>query len=264
MNKLKTSDINLANYEAVYDYIQDKPINPKATAMARLIVSKIYKPTVTMSDSTREHIEVQLEHGIPMLFASNHVRYIDHLVGFSALDNTFDGVGDTNILGKAEYLQSLIKRMLSEPFGTLPVWREKDLPIGEEQEHMEYFKKAGLRLINVAVKKAKNGNNIFGFPEGTRNDNPYRLLKVEKGMAKMAYKLWVEENIDVSMIPTGTYYDLSQPLSNWRHPNVHFGEPITRSENPRENSISAINSRLTKGLQESVDEARRASIKIAA
>lgn len=272
MSKLRTKDITLENHTRVYEHIAEVDIWPKTTKLARFVVSQLYRPSVHMQDDTRQFITEQIRNNRPLLFTPNHVQYIDHLVGFSALDSQFD-FGDTNILGKVAYFQSPVARALSEPFGTLPVWRKKDLPSDPSATEMRQFAEAGIELIDVVVDKMAQGNNVFGFPEGTRNDKDrfdennedkwLSVMKLQQGIAKIAFNAWTKQDIPISIVPMGIYYDYDvHGSSKWRHPVVYISEPIVKDENDAHaNSIAAITKRMQARIQESVLEAKYTSIK---
>ena len=243
MNRLKTSDITAANHVEVYDYYQSTKQHKVLPIVADHITAAIFHPEVVVPETTEEYIHQRFESGQPLIMVANHVRYNDHNVVSSAIHQvpllSELIVGNTFIFAKAPYFQNTFSRWHNELSNVIPVFREVDIAKetgNKAVSKMEVGRPANA-LVDLSLKRLALGQNLFLFPEGTRNRNNWgKLLPIEAGIGHIAFKAW-HRDLDVGIIPVGLAYDRSSRFDVLK-PVVQFGEPITKKSGMKPNLIT--------------------------
>lgn len=255
MNQLPTSEITSTNYEAVYEHYADAKLHKVMPFIADLVTSFIFHPEVVVPEETNNFIADSYKHRKPIIFVANHVQYHDHNVVSAAVHSVpilrKKVVGNTMIFAKAPYFQEPKSRWYNEMANVVPVFREIDIKqeTGNDNLGIEVGRAASV-LIGMTVKRIKKGQNLFLFPEGTRNRKDWeKVQSLEVGIGHIAFKAW-KAAIDVNILPIGIAYQDQTPASISK-PVIYFGDPIlSRKDKPRR-----ITTTVQSAIQESVDQA---------
>lgn len=255
MNQLPTSEIISSNYQAVYDHYTAEKLHKVMPFVADFVTSKIFHPDVIAPDETLQFISDSYQKHKPIILVANHVQYHDHNVASAAIHSLpllrKQVIGKTLVFAKAPYFQTPKSRWYNELSNVVPVFREVDIKqeTGSETLGIEVGRAASA-LIDMTVKRIKKGQNLFLFPEGTRNRQDWEKVQtLEAGVGHIAFKAWAN-GIDVSILPMGIAYKDHTPASIF-NPVVSFGEPIRR----RDDNQRRITATVQTAIQESVDQA---------
>ena len=255
MNKLPTPEITSDNYQNVYDYYASEKMHKIVPYIADLMTASIFHPEVVVPEETRDFITDSHRNRKPIILVANHVQYQDHNVVSAAIHGVpllrKMVVGNTLIFAKAPYFQEPKSRWYNELANVVPVFREIDIKheTGIDNPAMEVGRAASV-LLDMTVKRIAKGQNLFLFPEGTRNRKDWeKVQSLEAGIGHIAFKAW-HGAIDVNILPIGIAYHDQTPASIFK-PVVYFGDPIlSRKDKPR-----IVTATVQSAIQDSVDQA---------
>lgn len=251
MKKLQASEINLENYQEVYEYFVDfDPSKILVGATARGL-RMAYNPEVTLAKDKREEIDEHVEQGRPLIFASNHLRIDDQFVIGAAIQAIpiLRKARERGVFvpAKLDYFNggrlTTITKPFTEKLGGVPVFRAKDAT------NKALFRHATEAFLEMSAQKISHGQSMIIFPEGTRNrGDAHKILALKQGVAKIALRSYCL-GVSPLIVPTAVSYE--HALFGLRGPAVLFGEPITidGDETPAQ-----ITGQLHRNLQFSVDE----------
>jgi len=198
VNRLKTSNITAANHVEVYDYYLSTDMHKALPIVADHITAAIFHPEVVVPATTLEYIHQRYESGKPLIMVANHVRYNDHNVVSAAIRQvpllSELIVGNTFIFAKAPYFQKKLSRWHNELSNVIPVFREVDIAkeTGKKEVSLMEVGRPANALVDLSLKRLALGQNLFLFPEGTRNrDHWTKLLPWEPVSVILRSKLGI-------------------------------------------------------------------------
>ncbi len=111
----------------------------------------------------------KIQRGIPYVFISNHQSYLDIPVLVTVLKDF-----SPRFVAKSSLFKIPIFGPAMRAVAHVPIDRDNQ--------------KKGLRDLKKAIERAKRGESILIFPEGTRNPSPQRLLEFHTGAFILAIR----------------------------------------------------------------------------
>ena len=250
--ELSTSDINFPNYQQVYDYYAEKRLYSLRPLIADFVTSKIFSPEIEISKGTLEFIDIAHQQKTPLIITANHVQYHDHNVVSSAIHKipTLRNhiVAKTVILAKPEYFQDEKSRLKHEKSNVVPIFRTKDM--GQTVTNMELH--ASSEAANsMLLTRLSKGQNIFLFPESTRNNKDWqKLLQLGGQIGRLATGA-IEKDIEFGIINLGLAYKSQKKIDIFKA-QVTFSH-ITRDDLEELTGHHQIKNLIRNELQQCVD-----------
>lgn len=252
MNKLKSSDITLENYQEVYEYFTDYDPNITLVGVAARGLRMAYNPEVYTNNARLALITEHVNKERPLIFAGNHLRIDDQFVIGAAIQAIpiLRKARERGVFvpAKLDYFNGGKFTVLTKPFteklGGVPVFRGKDAA-----DNKIDFKHATEAFFEMSAQKISHGQSMIIFPEGTRNKgDARRLLALKQGAANIALRA-SELGTSPLIVPTAVSYE--HAIFGVRGPDVVFGDPlaVVGNETP-----AMLTGRLQTNLQHSVDE----------
>jgi 1-acyl-sn-glycerol-3-phosphate acyltransferase len=234
--------VDLDHYEAVYDYYERHEQNRAFARAAHLVLSRVYRTSITADDGVDEAIGAALRAGTRLVISPNHTTADDQYVIVSmvhAVEALHPLRGrafipaEPSLFSRPGWKGSLLRRAV-DGLGALPTFRLEDLRrrgIEVTPEIEERYRQAIVRASETQVAKLVAGHSMAGFWEGTRNRSDYRVVQpLRKGIAHTV--ITAAEQVPVALLPVGFSYggepaDYRRPvLPGRRTPLVHLGLPI--------------------------------------
>lgn len=203
-------EIDLRNYEDVYDYYATSRVKPVFNRAMFAISRLVYKPNVVLSDETRQRLQKQFKLGKGAILAVNHPSQHDPFVAAAAMrETTIPQFQQLMTLAKDSLFRGAT-RPLFEYTGCMPVFRHKSY-----DSNREAVMEASNRLFEVAVQHIQQGKTFAITPEGTPSKpDEFTQLKLESihaGIVRIVLQAGDENSFILSP----------------RHATVAFGEIIT-------------------------------------
>ncbi|MBS1848446.1 MAG: 1-acyl-sn-glycerol-3-phosphate acyltransferase [Actinobacteria bacterium] len=235
-------NVELSNYEAVYDYYETHRQNMAFARFAHFVLARVYRCDLTTDDGAPEAITDAIESGTRLIISPNHITADDQyvIVSFAEKLKALRPLrGRTFIpaepsLFRRRGRKGKMLRWAVDELGALPTFRLADL----ERRKIEItdaveadYRAATLRASEIQVNKLNAGEMMAGFWEGTRNRADHRIVQpLKKGMAYTA--IAAATTAAVAVLPVGLYYgsepeDYAKPVLEGKHrPHVHVGTPL--------------------------------------
>lgn len=245
--------VSVENYKAVYDFYKEHRPGRASAWMLNHALGIAFAPRVRYARGADDAIAQIFKEGGSIVIASNHVKGVDPCViaSLSAREEPFAGLlGNAFIPSKSPIQQVPVVRHLVDGLGAIPVFREKDLKDGDDEEARRKLRSATLGLVSTCVAKLNAGESMGVFPEGERNrTDPTKVQPLQTGIGIMVCR--VTEVPQPPLVPIGIRYD--EGAGGIRQPVVFVGHPSVEPFNSRRE----VSQWLPEQMQVSLDAAHR-------
>jgi hypothetical protein len=254
---VKKPDIELANFEAVYNFSENFRPNPLIAWLGHKGMNAYAPADLGFEGSAEAEIDELFESGTRMLLSMTHSSESDQYSVISGVEESETlrrlrghahipakesvfhmGSIDKPVIGRI--VNPLLNRTVRfgvYHMGAIPTFRRKDVfgegnvIVDQDRELLNLQTAASQRLLDLRVKLIRNGNHEGSFDEGTRNQvNWRRVQPLKRGRVDLINSLG--EDVPIAILPIGLYYPEKQVgeskiKRDYRHPAVHIGRPIT-------------------------------------
>lgn len=239
---MKRPEADLANFESVYRYYATHEQNIVFARFMHWAFARVFRLDLSTGDGVEDAIEEALASGTRLIISPNHITGDDQYVIVAMAQrlavlhplrgNTFIPA-EPSLFIRPGITGKLLRRSV-DGLGALPTFRSEDLRrqgIERTDEVGALHRQCTVMASDIQVEKLKQGHQMAGFWEGTRNRSDYRVVQpLKKGMAHTAIE--AAKTVKVAILPIGFYYgsepaDYKRPeVPGKRAPHVHVGMPI--------------------------------------
>jgi 1-acyl-sn-glycerol-3-phosphate acyltransferase len=205
-------EIDVANYDALYDYYENRQPSERFSRFAFAALAKVYRPEAVFESGTADEVAKHLEANGSLIVAANHVNIHDQFVvaSLARREEPLDQLpGRTIIPAKVSLFSPKPLRVAVDAMGAVPTFRYKDIADKQtgvaDEEHVRYKRAADMRMIRMMTRTLIQGRHVAIFPEGTRNaDDPSRVQKIQRGIGVIAQN--AAKKTAVAVLPVGIAY----------------------------------------------------------
>ena len=266
---MKRPDVELDNYQAVYDYYENHDQNKAFARFAHKALGAVYRPKISMDDNVEDVLNEEIKSGSRIVVAPNHITSDDQYLVVSIAEkikslhplrgNTFIP-SEPSLFTRPGIKGKLLRNAVDE-LGAIPTFRLEDLRrknVEVTEDIKETHRLSMLKASQTQESKLIRGSHMAGFLEGTRNRvNHQEVQPFKKGMGHTILK--ASEQANVLILPVGMYYggepdDYIKPkVPSKYQPTVHLGTPINVKDfKDVDEMIAAVHPVMQKCVDEAV------------
>lgn len=249
---MKRPEVTLENYQAVFDYYDQRGPNTNFAHLGHLIMRRKFHPQVTFAAGAEQLIADRLRDRAQVILVTNHDSDVDqfNLASFVSTKSVFRPmVSNTVIMAKTELFKDDTKkgrrqRIAIDELGAFPVFRKSDVEGEEDSPERELQRKASESSIQLALNKTGGDNNRYhlaGFPEGRRTlverkdddgtvhpgEDHTVVRTISRGFGLVYANLLDLDDREVIVVSAGMAYGREKGERDMIHPTVYIGQPIT-------------------------------------
>ncbi|MEI6481261.1 MAG: 1-acyl-sn-glycerol-3-phosphate acyltransferase [Candidatus Saccharibacteria bacterium] len=245
---MKRPEVTMENYQAVYDYYDQRGPNTNFAHLGHFLMRKAFHPDVSFAPDAQQVIAEKLSNGAQVIIVTNHDSDVDQY-NLASMVNTkgvfAPMVGKTVIMAKPQLFSMAgkagrLQRMAIDELGSYPVFRASD-GVGEKGSPQRFLqRRASDSSIQLGLNKTgRDKYHLAGFPEGRRTlvarvddtgfthpgEDHTKVRTLSRGFG-ILYENLLDLEREVLVVSAGMAYGHDDSYRNLKDPTVFIGQPI--------------------------------------